>query len=236
LKRTVIVTGGTKGLGREIALAFGRAGYDVLALYSADEVAARELVELMAAEKISGQAWRHDVCSADPALWNRPEIQAAESLTLVNNACATFSPMPMHQLGWADFEKNFLVAVKGAWSCSQPLIRLMVKKSKGTIVNVLTSAVEGAPPKGFAAYLTAKYALQGFTLALAAEYAARGVRVFSVSPGFMETPLTQQWDARLQEAIRANAGRITRPVEAAARIFNLVEDMAVPGQGENYPV
>jgi NAD(P)-dependent dehydrogenase (short-subunit alcohol dehydrogenase family) len=112
----------------------------------------------------------------------------------------------------------------------------MIKKGNGTIVNVLTSAIEGAPPKGFAAYLTAKYALQGFTLALAAEYATRGVRVFSVSPGYMETPLTQQWDARLSEAIRANAGRITVPAEAAARIFNLVTAGEALGRGENYPV
>jgi NAD(P)-dependent dehydrogenase (short-subunit alcohol dehydrogenase family) len=176
------------------------------------------------------------VCSAENSLWSRSEIQAADSLTLVNNACAAFSPTPMHQLGWLDFEKNFLVAVKGAWSCSQPLIRLMIKKGHGSIVNVLTSAIEGAPPKGFAAYLTAKHALQGFTLVLAAEYAARGVKIFSVSPGYMETPLTRQWDSRLQEAIRANSGRITIPAEAAARIFQLVEDSTVLGQGENHPI
>ena len=236
MKRTVIITGGTKGLGREIALAFGRAGYCVVALYSSDEVAAQKLAEIMAAEKISGLVLRHDVRSEETAIWNRPEIQETESLTLVNNACASFSPTPMHQLSWQDFEKNFLVAVKGAWSCSQPLIRLMIKNGQSSVVNVLTSAIEGSPSKGFAAYLTAKYALQGFTLALAAEYAARGVKIFSVSPGYMETPLTEQWDSRLREAIRANSGRITIPAEAAARIVDLVEDGAVLGRGENHPV
>jgi hypothetical protein len=52
----------------------------------------------------------------------------------------------------------------------------------------------------------------------------------------METPLTRQWDSRLQEAIRANSGRITIPAEAAARIFQLVEDSTVLGQGENHPI
>jgi len=236
MKRTVIVTGGTKGLGRETALAFGRAGYSVLALYASDEAAAQELLGVMAAENISGLALRHDVRSDDTAIWNHPEIQAAESLTLVNNACATFSPTPMHQLSWQDFEQNFLVAVKGARNCSQSLLRHMIKNGQSSIVNILTSAVEGLPPKGFAAYLTAKYALQGFTLALAAEYAARGVKIFSVSPGYMETPLTRQWDSRLREAIRANSGRITIPAAAAARIVDLVKDSAVLGRGENYPV
>jgi 3-oxoacyl-[acyl-carrier protein] reductase len=236
MKRTAIITGGTKGLGREIALAFGRAGYCVIALYSSDTIAAQELAEVLSVAKMSGLVLRHDVRSDELSLWSRPEIQGADSLTLVNNACAAFSPKPMHLLCWDDFENNFLVAVKGAWSCTQPLIRLMIKKGQGSIVNVLTSALEGAPPKGFAAYLTAKYALQGFTLALAAEYAARDIKIFSVSPGYMETPLTAQWDLRLRETIRENSSRITNPAEAAGRIVDLVENIEVPGKGENYPI
>ena len=233
---TVIISGGTKGLGRDLALAFGRAGDSVLALYSTDEIAAQELQTTLAAGGLSGTVLRHDVCSDETAIWSRREIQEAEQLTLINNACAAFSPRPMHLLGWPDFERNFLVAVKGAWSCSQPLIRLMLKQGRGTIVNVLTSAIEGPPPKGFAAYLTAKYALQGFTLALAAEYAARGIKIFSVSPGYMETALTRQWDSRLRETIRANSGRVTLPEGAARHIMELVKNSAIPGWGENYPI
>jgi glucose 1-dehydrogenase len=235
MKRTVIITGGTKGLGREMALAFGRAGYTVLALYSSDTQAAKELDAALAEAKGTGAAVRHDVCSDDTAVWNRPEIQEAEHLTLVHNACTAFSPLPMHQLGWRDFDANLSVAVKGAWLCSQRLIPLMVKRKSGTIVTVLTNAIEGMPPKGFAAYATAKHALRGFTLTLATEYSSRGIKVFSVSPGFMETPLSQQWDARLRELIRANSERITIPATAASRVLQLVEDNQVPGKGEIYP-
>jgi 3-oxoacyl-[acyl-carrier protein] reductase len=236
MKRTVIITGGTKGLGRTIALAFGRAGYTVLALYSSDASAAAELDAALAEIKATGAAVRHDVCSDDAAVWNRPEIQDAEHLTLVHNACAAFSPLAMHQLGWPDFEKNFLVAVKGAWSCSQRLIPLMVKRKSGAIVTILTNAIETLPPKGFAAYATAKHALRGFTLALATEYSSRGIKVFSISPGYMDTPLSQQWDARLRELIRANSERVTIPAAAAARLVELVEDKNIPGRGEIYPV
>jgi 3-oxoacyl-[acyl-carrier protein] reductase len=235
LKRTAIVSGGTKGLGRETALAFARAGFYVLALYSSDETAAQEFNAALAEAHGQGLAVQHDVCSEDATIWDRPEIREADNLTLVHNACAAFTPVPMHHLRWADFENNFFVAVKGAWLCSQPLVRLMLKKGRGTIVTVLTSAVEAAPPKGFAAYLTAKHALRGFTLALAAEYAGRGVKIFSVSPGYMETSLTERWDARLRDAIRSNAGRITVPAIAAGRIVALVDE-AIPGQGENYPL
>jgi 3-oxoacyl-[acyl-carrier protein] reductase len=236
LKRTVIITGGTKGLGREMSLAFARAGYCVLALYSSDEAAAGKLTADLAEIKATGFAVRYDVRSDDPSIWNRTEIQTADDLTLVHNACAAFTPVPMHQLAWSDFERNLLVAVKGAWLCSQSLIRAMLKNKRGAIVTILTAALEGAPPKGFAAYAVAKHALRGFTLALAAEYAARGLRVFSVSPGFMETSLTAQWDPRLRAAIRTHSTRITLPPRAASQIVALVESAAVPGRGEDYPV
>lgn len=236
MKRTVIITGGTKGLGREAALAFGRAGFSVVALYSADEKAARELQEKLASEKISGCVLRHDVRLEAPTVWNCSEIQEAEQLVLINNACAAFAPAPLHLADWQEFENHFLVAVKGAWGCSRELIRLMLKKGNGAIVSVLTSAMEGPPPKGFAPYLAAKYALQGFTLAVAAEYAPRGIKIFSVSPGFMDTPLTQQWDARLREAICAHSSRITQPAEAAARILDLINNGSISGRGENYPI
>lgn len=236
MKQTVIITGGTKGLGRELSLAFARAGHCVLAVYSADVTAAEKLVTDFAEIKATGFVVRHDVCSADQSLWQRPEIEEAGHLTLVHNACAAFAPVPMHQLGWRDFENNFQVAVQGAWLCSQPLIPIMLKKRRGTIVNILTAAIEGMPPKGFAAYAVAKHALNGFTQALAVEYAPRGLKVFGVSPGYMETPLTQQWDSRLREAIRNNSPRISVPTEAAQRIVDLSASAAVPGRGENYPV
>jgi NAD(P)-dependent dehydrogenase (short-subunit alcohol dehydrogenase family) len=144
--------------------------------------------------------------------------------------------MPMHQLTWRDFENNFAVAVRGVWECSQPLIRLMIKKKTGVIVTVLSSAIEGAAPKGFAAYATAKHALRGFTLALAAEHAPRGLKILSVSPGYMDTQLTRQWDERLRETISSHADRITVPAVAASKIVALIRDDRTPGLGENYPV
>ena len=236
MKRTVIISGGTKGLGREISLAFARSRCFVVGLYAADILAAQELDALLAGAGLAGISLKHDVAAAAPALWTLPEIQSADQLVLVHNACASFAPVPMHQLTWEDFENNHRVAVKGAWECSQPLIRLMLRKKAGTIITVLTSAIEGAAPKGFAAYLTAKHALRGFTLALAAEYAPRGLKIFSVSPGYMETPLTGQWDHRMRETIRGHAGRISIPSVAACQIVELADGDKVPGQGENYSI
>ena len=236
MKSTVIITGGTKGLGREVSLAFGRAGCFVIALYAGDQAAAREWEAAFAQEQLAGVAVQHDVGGEDATVWSRPEITEADDLTLVHNACAPFNPQPMHLQTWSDFEKNHRVAVKGAWQCSQPLIRLMLRKKRGAIITVLTSAVEGDPPKGFAAYVTAKHALLGFTLALAAEYSPRGIKVFSVSPGYMETALTGQWDERLRQGIRDSTDRITRPAEAARQIVELARNARTAGTGENYPL
>lgn len=236
MKRTAIITGGTKGLGREITLAFARAGYQVLAFYSSDHAAAREVDAALAEMGATGRTLCHDAGSDNPAVWDCPEIRDAESLILVHNACAAFTPAPMHQLRWQDFERQLSVAVKGAWTCSQAVLRHMLKKGRGTIVTLSTSALEGPPPKGFTAYLTAKYALHGLTLALAAEYSPRGLKIFSVSPGYMETPLTRSWDARLQDAVRSNASRITVPMEAARQIVALTETPDTPGRGENHPI
>lgn len=236
MKPIVIVTGGTKGLGREISLAFARAGHRVLALYAHDSVAAQALATLLASEGLDGEALQLDAATVEPAFFNRPDLQSAPHLTLVHNACASFAPVPMHQLTWTDFENQQRVAVQAAWACSQPLLRLMLRHKAGTIVTVLTAAVEGAAPKGFAAYLTAKYALRGFTLALAAEYAPRGLKIFSVSPGYMETPLTGQWNERLQAMMREHAGRRSDPATVARQLLALAGDPQTPGQGENHPV
>lgn len=141
----------------------------------------------------------------------------------------------MHLLKWDDFQDSFEVAVKGVWLYTRSVIRPMLKARRGNIVNVLTTAVEGIPPKGFAAYVTAKCALQGLTRALASEYAHRGIRVFSVSPGFMETSLTAGWDQRLKAAMsNASATGAQSPMYVAENIRKLVENPQTPGQGENH--
>lgn len=235
-ERTVVITGGTKGLGRELTLAFARAGHRSLSLYHKDENAAARLEADLTAESLAGRALRHDVTDDDEhaKVWAVPEIASAAQLTLIHNASAAFAPTPFHLLTWADFESNLRVALKGAWASARALLRPMLARGHGTIITVLSSAVT-APPKGFAAYVAAKSALRALTESIAAEYGGRGIRVFSVSPGFMRTPLTDSWHPLMRQAVMGQSDPADTAA-VAARILALAESDALPGRGENYDV
>lgn len=233
---TVVITGATQGLGRALALKFAVAGYKVVGIYAhKDEAATTLRTELDAVAPYATVVLKHDIRNDDPELWQRDEILNAANLILINNAWPPFIPKPFHQTDWAEVNAGWEVGFQGAWRCVQALIRPMVRAGGGTIVNVLSQAVSGNPPKGFSTYLPAKHALAGMTFALAAEYADRGLRVFSVSPGFMQTPFTAAWDSRLVEAI-TSAKPPEDPAEIACKIQTLIVSPDTLGRGENYMV
>ena len=237
-ERVVIISGATKGLGRALALDLARNGYQIVGLYHSDHEAATEVRTQFLAEQLNGVFIQQDITNEDfAAVHPFLDLPEAAELMLINNACASFLPQPLHLLKWSDFQSSFDVAVRGTWNCTQLVLRPMLKARRGTIVNVLSDAVNGSPPKGFAAYVTAKYALQGLTRALASEYSSRGVRVFSVSPGYMETALTSAWDERLQTAVRdSRKDGAQNPATVAQAIRHLIETPETSGRGEDYPI
>jgi 3-oxoacyl-[acyl-carrier protein] reductase len=237
-ERVVIISGATKGLGRALALDFARNGYQIVGLYHSDHEAATEVRTQFLAEQLNGVFIQQDITNEDfAAVHPFLDLPEAAELTLINNACANFLPQPLHLLKWSDFQSSFDVAVRGTWNCTQLVLRPMLKARRGTIVNVLSDTVNGSPPKGFAAYVTAKYALQGLTRALASEYSSRGLRVFSVSPGYMETALTSAWDERLQTAVRdSRKDGAQNPGTVAQAIRHLIETPETSGNGEDYRI
>ncbi len=235
MTRTAIISGGTRGLGRAITLELARRGYEVLALYRSDEAAAASLRGELAAEGLRGRCLAQDV-TADPAALERELdgglLTLGGRLTLVHNASAPFTPAPLHLVRWSEIEAQLAVAVRGGLSLAQLVLPRMVRARAGTIVNVLSAAVAAPlPPRGFSAYVVAKEALRGLTRALAAEYRARGVRVFSVSPGYMETPMTAAWDDRLRALVAAASPPVS-PAEVARLVADRAEE--APGEGEDY--
>ncbi|MDQ3666276.1 MAG: SDR family oxidoreductase [Acidobacteriota bacterium] len=233
MSKSVIISGATKGLGKELSFAFGKSGYQVFGFFRSDEKVAALMREEFSSSGLKGEFIQNDITHEGHEIWEKINAEA-ESLTLINNACAPFEPKPVHLLKWDDFQMAIEVAVKGSILCAQAVMRTMVRHRRGAIVSILTSALTDIPPKGFSAYLVAKASLQALNKSLAAELSHRGIRVFSVSPSYLETSLTANWDPRLRAKILAHGIRPQDPAFVAAYILGLVEDPNVPGRGEDY--
>jgi NAD(P)-dependent dehydrogenase (short-subunit alcohol dehydrogenase family) len=229
--RLAVVTGGTKGLGGEVTIALVKRGYQVIALYRSDQQAALALTARVA--EVSGQVEcrRCDITRESLVL---PPRSAFREIALVHAAVAPFQPRPLHLLPADDLQAQWEVAAKGLLTCALPLLRQLAQLRRGTVVTISSTTTMGpeAPSRGFAAYASAKVAMEMLSRGLAREYGPRGLRTFSVAPGYMDSTLTQAWPALLREA--AAGSGVCDAAAVAERICSLIEDQTIPARGEEY--
>lgn len=213
----LLITGGTRGLGREITLCAAASGWDVIALYNNDNAAAERLVKCCA--DFSGRVFclRHD--ASQP---NFPKLPPAKRLAFIHAAAAPFRPTPLHLLNQEDIETQWRVAVLGFINGLNAVLRPMVRAKEGTVVSILTAALGGELPKGFGAYTSAKLALQGLTQTVTSEYGTHGIRALCFHPGFMTTNFSAIWDEQLCLAVAAAQGGAQDPCQVAKDIWRLV--------------
>lgn len=240
--KTVVVSGGTKGLGKALCFELAARGYHFVSLFHRDDVAADQQREVASARGLPATVLKQDISAAGlgERLLALPEIAAAQRLVVVNNACATFAPRPLHLIPRDELDGLVDSNLRGSFFLVQALLRPLVR-TRGTVVNVLSTVVgagtAGGPAgattmgAGFSAYALAKYGLLGFTRALAVDYGRQGLRVFSVSPSYMSTPLTDTWHPDLQSAFGAQR---ERPEDVARVIADLIDDPATKGAGEDH--
>lgn len=193
-----LVTGGSQGIGRAIALVLAECGADLA-------VMARSLDKCEAvAEEIRAKGRRAIAVRGD--MGNAEEIKAAVEKTaselgpisiLVNNAAVTRDGL-MLRMKREDWDTVIQTNLTGVFTLTQQVLPMMTKARKGRIIN-LTSVVAQAGNAGQVNYISAKAGLIGFTKAVAREYAARNITVNAVAPGFIATPMTDV----LTEAQRA---------------------------------
>jgi NAD(P)-dependent dehydrogenase (short-subunit alcohol dehydrogenase family) len=237
--RVAIITGGIRGLGLATARALGSAGWHVLLTYRTDTETAASVVASLASAGISGECLQLDAASPAAAeqLSANPRVASASRLAVIHNAAAAFLPMPVHLTTWEQFEVQLGVGLHGLVSLAKAAVPRMVRTGGGVIVVVLSRAVLGPPPKGFAPYVAAKQAMRSLVKSLAIEHGARGVRVLSVCPGFMVSSLTSAWSPALQQAAQREGATPTQEAGAEiARLLGAAERGEIPGAGEEYPV
>jgi 3-oxoacyl-[acyl-carrier protein] reductase len=235
--KVALVTGGSRGIGAEIARELARRGCAVAINYFRSEARAAQLADEIAALGGTAMAVRADV--RDPGdVARMMELVTGRLGTpsaLVNGALGELEQTDATDLTWDRFLGQFEYQVKAVMQVCQSAYPLMRAAGGGAVVNLLSQVVAGAPPVRMADYVTAKHALEGLSKALAAEWAADGIRVNMVSPGLVQTELTQHYPERAfrMEAARTPLRRLAVPADVARAVAYLLSDDASFVTGTN---
>jgi len=219
----VLVTGGSRGLGKAIGLAFAKRGARVAFTYVKNEDAAKATREELGPDAMSFKAEAFDSVKTEAAV--REIEQAWGGIdVLVNNAGVT-QILPIALLEEADFDAVIATNVKGPYLWSRAVLRAMIRARSGHILNIGSFASERvieAPVH----YAAAKSALRGMTEALAREVGRYNIKVNLLSPGLLDCGLARMLPKhRVQEYVaQASLGRLGTAKELAALATFLVSD------------
>jgi len=189
-ERVVIITGGSRGIGRAIAFRFaGEKPRLVLLHYDPDDSAAKETLVRLTDQGVHAEAHRIDVSNRGDVdrLFKEVLARFGRVDVLINNAGITKDGLLM-RMSEDEWDLVLRVNLKGVFNCSQAVIRSMIKERSGRIVNI--SSVNGVKGQaGQTNYSAAKAGVIGFTKALAAELANKGVTVNAICPGYVATKM-----------------------------------------------
>ena len=199
--KTVFVTGGSRGIGKEVALKFAENGYNVVINYvssKTDVEALRSEFEDKGVKTLIMQADVTDKTAIEELVKKAIEEFGAIDV-LVNNAGITRDNLLM-RMSEEEFDKVIEVNLKGTYIVTKAVTKYMMKKRKGSIIN-LSSVVGVAGNAGQCNYAASKAGIIGFTKSVAKELASRNIRANAVAPGFIETDMTAVLSDEVKENI-----------------------------------
>lgn len=234
--RIALVTGAARGMGAATAALFAAEGALVLLTDVLDELGTQT------ARRVGGDYLHLDVTSESD--WARAADTVRESSgqldVLVNNAGIASRPERFDRLDYAEHLRLFDVNVHGPFLGIRAMLPLLEHGNGASVINV--SSIDGmAGVRGLASYVASKHALTGLTRSIALEVGERGVRVNSIHPGIIETPLVQSVGAarhaRLERTVgRQPLARMGRPAEVAAMALFLASDESAYCTGSQFTV
>ncbi|MCM3631169.1 SDR family oxidoreductase [Paenibacillus glycanilyticus] len=225
--KVAIVTGASRGIGRQIAIQLGQAGAKVVINYSSNQDKANEVVKIIEQAGGDAAAIRGDISKVSEveALFSETIGQFGRVDILVNNA-GIMDTLPIAEMTEERFDRQFNINVKGTYFACQQAMRHMA--GGGTIINFSTS-VSGAMLPTYSVYAATKGAVEQLTRQLAKEFAPKDITINCIAPGQVSTELFL--NGKSEELVdsfrRMNAfGRLGEPEDIANAVELLVSDKA----------
>ena len=228
MKKTVIITGSSRGIGAATALEFAKNGYNVVVNYNNSKDRALELLEKIRSEGVMAIALKADVSKPDEAkyLVEKTLEEFGRIDVLVNNA-GIAEPKLFTDMTFSEWQRMFDVNVNGMFNCTQPVVKHMLKKHDGKIINIASIlGISGASCEVH--YSAAKAAVIGFTKALAKELGPSNITVNCVAPGVIDTEMGRYVAESIMQKLKAQTplGRTGKAEEIAKAILFLAGDNA----------
>jgi 3-oxoacyl-[acyl-carrier protein] reductase len=233
--KTVLVSGGGRGIGRAISLLFARLGARVAVNYHADEKAARETVKAIVALGTRAVAIRADLARPEEA--DRLVAEAETALGPVDVVVANhgiWKRAPLETMTPEEWDETIRTNLGGAYALARAAARSMIPRRAGCIVAIASTAGQRGEP-AYSHYAASKGALLAFTKSLAAELGPHGIRVNTVAPGWVATDMTREALAAPEAAAdlrKIPLGRAGLPEEIAGPVAFLASDLASYVYGE----
>jgi 3-oxoacyl-[acyl-carrier protein] reductase len=232
-----LITGASRGIGRAIALALGKAGARVVGTATREEGAA-QISAAFAQAGVKGRGALLNVGDASSVDALVADLEATDGLPtiLVNNAAITRDTLLL-RMKEEDWQQVIATNLTGVYRICKACIKRMLKERRGRIINV-TSIVGLTGNPGQTNYAAAKAGILGFTKSLAREVASRGITVNAIAPGFVDTDMTRALSEQQRVALQAQIplGRLGSAEDIAGAALFLASPQASYITGETLHV
>lgn len=224
MKRTVLITGGARGIGRQMAIDFGNAGYNVIINYNKSEKQALELVNELNDREIACQAIQADVSDSAQVQAMRDKVAFGHVDTLINNAGIAHMGL-LQTDSEKDFDRVIGVDLKGVWLCTRAFLPAMIQNGFGRIINISSFWSERGSCTE-TAYSAAKAGVNGLTKALSREVGPANVTVNAIVAGLIATEMNDPVppDALIKIVDNTPVGRIGTPEDVSHAALFLAEE------------
>jgi NAD(P)-dependent dehydrogenase (short-subunit alcohol dehydrogenase family) len=237
--KTVLITGASRGIGAAVALICAQRGYAVAVNYASNAAAAQAVTDAALACGVPALALQADVSKEAEvlAMFARIDAELPPLFGLVNNAGVVDVAARLEDQSFARWQRLFEVNVFGSFLCAREAVKRMSTRhggQGGAIVNMSSAAARLGSPNIYVDYAASKGAIDTFTLGLAREVAAEGIRVNAVRPGVIDTDihsLSGMADLALSQASLLPIRRLGTADEVANAVLWLLSDEASYTQG-----